>query len=93
MPVATTNDDPPSSLDDAKVRLKLPVYDRLIEPYGLATAPQQARWHGIDRAHMYRLRNGQREPGLKIAMKIARDLGVPVEALFEWVDDAPRRAA
>lgn len=69
--------------DDGAVRLRLPVYDSLTAARGAHTPTEQARLHGISRAHMYRLRKGDREPKLDLAMKMAADLGVAIEVLFE----------
>ena len=66
------------------VRFRVNVHEALAATKRATTVPAQAALHGIDRTHMHRIRTGERTPGLALAMKMARDLGTTVEALFEF---------
>lgn len=81
---ATQNSDAPTAEKDAKVRLRVEVYDALAARRGVTTVVGQARLHGVGRQHMFRIRAGHR-PSLTVAMRMADDLGTTVEALFEQV--------
>jgi hypothetical protein len=81
----TDSEDTPTSVQDAtSVRLRTSVYDALAVAKGYTGAPAQARWHGIARSNMYRLRSGGRAE-LATAMRMAADLGVAVEVIWERV--------
>lgn len=79
---ATPTEDAQSPRCDG-VRLRLRLYDKLAANRGATTPTEQAAFHGISRAHMYRIRNGDRGLSLELAMKMAADLNVAVEDLFE----------
>lgn len=82
---ATQNRDDPSAPTDAKVRLRVEVYDALAEKRGVTKVVDQAQLHGIGRQHMFRIRSGNSNPRLPLAMRMAADLGTTVDALFERV--------
>jgi DNA-binding XRE family transcriptional regulator len=73
--------------DGADIRIRLEVYDALAQAKGAKTVVAQAEMHGVHRATLFRIRNGERLPSLELAIRMASDLGTTVEALFE------RRAA
>lgn len=81
---ATLLGDAQSAKPDG-VRLRLAVYDALAAARGCTRVAQQARLHGISKAQMYRIRNGERGVSLELAMRMARDFGTTVEVLFEQV--------
>lgn len=80
---ATQKSDAPPGVIDAKVRLRLEVYDALAAQRGVTAVVAQARLHGIGRQHMFDIRSGRSLPSLPLAMRMAADLGTTVEALFE----------
>ncbi|HEY9370484.1 hypothetical protein [Streptomyces sp.] len=83
---ATQKQDDPSAPTDAKVRLRVEVYDALAaERAGVTKVVDQAKLHGINRQHMFRIRSGKWNPSLTVAMRMAADLGTTVDALFERV--------
>ena len=82
---ATQKRDASRPRTDAKVRLRLEVYDALAAQRGVTSVVDQARLHGIGRQHMFDLRAGRAQPSLPLAMRMAADLGTTVEALWEWV--------
>lgn len=55
---------------------------RLIELRGNRTQTDVAKDLNIDRSTYAHIENGTRRPSLRLAMKIARYYGVPVEELF-----------
>ncbi|HEY8452718.1 MAG: hypothetical protein FWJ87_01030 [Micromonosporaceae bacterium] len=59
------------------------VHDALAARKGALNVREQAALHGIHRSTMFRLRSGERVASLELAMKMAADLDVPVEVLFE----------
>lgn len=61
------------------------MYDALAKAKGYRTVVAQARWHGIGRQHMSDLRSGRQAPRLDTAMRIAADLGVAVEVIWERI--------
>lgn len=71
------------SPSDAKVRLRTEVFDTLTAARGATTNVAKAAMFDVDRSTIVRLRHGQIEAGLTLAMRMARRLGVGVEALFE----------
>lgn len=77
--------DTSSPKTDGRVRLRTEVYEALAKSRGYRTVVAQARWHGIGRQHMSDLRSGRSAPRLDTAMKIAADLGVAVEVIWERV--------
>ncbi|WP_146603947.1 hypothetical protein [Micromonospora deserti] len=84
---ATQKGDASTARSDAKVRLRVGVYDALAaERAGVTTVVAQAKLHGINRQHMFRIRSGKWQPSLTVAMRMAADLGTTVDALFERVD-------
>ncbi|HWJ08998.1 MAG TPA: hypothetical protein VNS46_06445 [Nocardioides sp.] len=82
---ATQNNDGEPPQNDAKIRLRLEVYDALAEKRGVTKVVEQAKLHGIGRQHMFRIRSGNWQPSLTVAMRMAADLGTTVDALFERV--------
>lgn len=50
---------------------------------GHGSVVAQAREFGVHRSHLFRLRAGDIEPLVGLAMKMARIAGTTVEALFE----------
>ncbi len=67
------------------MRLRVSVHDALTARKGAYNVKEQAELHGIHRSTMFRLRSGERVASLELAMKMAEDLDVPVEVLFERV--------
>ena len=61
----------------------MPVHDALAARKGAHNVKAQAALHGIHRSTMFRLRSGERVASLELAMKMAADLDVAVEVLFE----------
>ena len=82
---ATQNDDAPAVQSDAKVRLRLEVYEALAARRGVKAVVAQAKLHGIGRQHMFDIRAGRSLPSLPLALRMASDMGTSVEALFEQV--------
>lgn len=72
-----------SGTPDVSVRLKVDVYEALAKAKGYRTIESQADWHGVHRATMHAWRNGENVPRLDTAMRIAADLGVSVETIWE----------
>lgn len=84
---ATQKRDASAARSGARVRLRVDVYDVLAaEVAGVTTPVDQAKLHGISRAQMYRIRSGDWQPSLPLAMRMADDLGTKVEVLFEQVE-------
>ena len=83
---ATQNSDASPSENDAKVRLRVEVYDALAAQRGAKTVVAQAKLHEIGRQHLFDIRSGRGRPSLSLAMRMAADMGTTVEALFERVD-------
>lgn len=82
--VTTTHPgDAESRASDAQVRLRTEVCDALMAAKGITSVVAQATEFGIHRSHLFRLRGGEIEPLLGLAMKMARSAGTTVEALFE----------
>ena len=54
---------------------------------GVSSVVDQARAVGVHRSHLFRVRSGEVQPGLGLAMKLARAAGTTVEALFELRGD------
>lgn len=73
-----------SDAEDGTVRLRTHLYCAIAASRGYPTAVSQARLHGIGRSTMYRLLGGG-APGAVVAMRMADDLGVPVEQIWELV--------
>ena len=80
--VATQNSDAPPAESDAKVRLRVEVYDALAEKRGATTVVAQAKLHEIGRQHLFDIRAGRARPSLDLAIRMAADLDTTVEALF-----------
>jgi DNA-binding phage protein len=81
---ATHLQDGPSQTTDGQARLRVEVYDTLAAAKGYSTVAAQAVWHGVSRSTMFRLRGGDM-PSLSTALRIAADLGVAVEVIWERV--------
>lgn len=79
---ATPKGDHVEVQGEAKVRLRVEVYDALAKRRGAVKVAAQARLHGIGRQHMFHLRSGRKQASLPLAMRMAADLGTAVEALF-----------
>lgn len=80
---ATPNSDGAAPKDDADIRLRLEVYDALAKSKGADTIVAQAALHGVGRQHMSEIRGHKKRPSLRLAIRMAADLGTTVEALFE----------
>ncbi len=68
---------------DARVRLRTEVFDALTGSRGATSDRKRAALFGVAQTTISRLRRGQVEAELALAMRMARRLGVTVEALFE----------
>jgi DNA-binding XRE family transcriptional regulator len=79
------SDDSAQPRADMPVRLRVGVYDRLAASKGYVTVTAQAELHKLNRATMHALRNGENVPRLDTAMRMAADLGVAVEVIWERV--------
>lgn len=79
---ATVSGDAPAA---GSVRLRVDVYDALAAAKGYQTVEAKAEWHGIDRTTLFDLRGGKTTPRLDTAMRMAADLGVAVEVIWERV--------
>lgn len=80
--MSTTHlEDASSQLRDDSLQLRTDVYDALAAAKGYTTVVGQARWHGIARSTMFRLRAGGRAE-LSTAARIAADLAVPIEVVW-----------
>lgn len=75
-------------IEEPKARLRVAVFDALAQRQGAETNPERAQLVGMSRAHFARLHSNATNPGLALAMRIARVLGVHVEDVFEY---APER--
>ena len=84
---ATRNSDASTPPSDAKIRLRLEVYDALAAQRHAKSVAAQARLHGIGRQHMSDIRAGRHLPSLPLAMRMASDVGTTVNALFEKAVD------
>ncbi|MFV2094866.1 hypothetical protein ACFHW1_05155 [Micromonospora sp. LOL_014] len=82
---ASCNGDASATPSDAKIRLRLEVYDALANQKNVRHVVAQARLHGIGRQHMFNIRAGRHLPSLPLAMRMAADMGTTVDALFEQV--------
>lgn len=87
---ATQKGDAPPLHTDARVRLRLEVYDALAAKRGVSAVVAQARLHGVGRQHMFEIRAGRSLPSLPLAMRMAADMGTTVDALFERVSGVSR---
>lgn len=83
----THTGDTESRTADPKVRLRTEVVDALMAAKGVTSVVEQSREFGVHRSHLFRVRNGDVQPGLGLAMKMARKSGTTVEALFELRGD------
>lgn len=81
----TTSVDTSATRGDAQVRLRVDVYDALAASKGYTSVESQATWHGLNRATLFDLRGGKTQPRLETAMRMAADLGVAVEVIWERV--------
>src|SRR5262245_61595378 len=77
-------DGPTQQSDVETVRLRVGVYLPIAVAKGYDTAAKQAKWHGIAKSTMHRLLAGH-APLTRNAARIARDCGVPMEALWDGV--------
>jgi DNA-binding XRE family transcriptional regulator len=66
------------------VRLRVEVYTPLAVAKGYRSKAAQARWHGIARSGFFKILGGS-NPSAPTAMRIAEQLGVPFEAIWERV--------
>lgn len=82
---ATHKRDASTPQSDAKIRLRLEVYDALAAKQNVRRVVAQARLHGIGRQHMFNIRSGRHLPSLPLAMRMASDMGTTVDALFEKI--------
>lgn len=87
MPPSSALDASPTPVDATPepVRLRVDVYDALARRKGHESVAAQAAWHGISVSQLFNLRAGRSMPGLDTAMRMAADLGVPVEVIWERV--------
>lgn len=81
----TDSGDTATARADTAVRLRVDVYDALAHAKGFTTVTAQAKAHGLDRTTMHALRAGENVPRLDTAMRMAADLGVAVEVIWERV--------
>lgn len=81
---ATETKDASSQSTDGSVRLRTEVYDALAADKGYRTVESQVGWHGLTRSNWFRIRAGG-PPRLDTAMRVAADLGVAVEVIWERV--------
>jgi DNA-binding XRE family transcriptional regulator len=79
----TTPVDASATRVDVPVRLRVEVYDVLAAAKGYRSVEAQAKWHGLNRGTLFDLRAGNTQPRLDTAMRMAADLGVAVEVIFE----------
>ena len=84
MPV-TVSDDMASARPDIAARLRTDVYRALAREKGYPSVTSLARLHDLSRQALYDLLNGAAVPGLATAMRMAADLGVAVEVIWERV--------
>jgi len=80
---ATQNSDAEPRRGDVVVRLRVAEYDRLAKARGATTVVAAAALHELPRTTLFDYRSGRKTPHLPTAMRMANDLGVPVEAIFE----------
>ncbi len=59
------------------------IYDMLAAEKGYLTVESQVHWHGLTRSNWFRIRAGGGAT-LGTAMRVASDVGVPVESIWEW---------
>jgi hypothetical protein len=85
---ATQKSDATSPTGDVIARLRVDEYDRLAAAKGAKSVVAAAGLHNMPRTVLFEYRAGRRTPRLDVAMRMAADLGVPVEKIFEL-----RRAA
>jgi len=81
---ATDPSDASAQSVDA-VRLRVTVYDALASAHGYPTVVSQAAWHGLNKSSMSRIKNVAGNVSGATMMRIARDCGCPVEAIWELV--------
>lgn len=79
---ATDLQDASTQASDATVKLRADRYRPLAVAKGHATVVSQAGWHGIARSSMFRILAGG-APMASTAARIAADLGVPFEFIWE----------
>jgi hypothetical protein len=80
---ATTKRDLKSPAGDVIARLRVPEYDRLTASKGVKSVAAAAELHGFARTRLFDYRAGRKTPRLDVAMRMAKDLGVRVEEIFE----------
>ncbi len=76
--------DAPSRIADDSVRLRVHVYDAIAHAKGYRTVVSQSIWHGMARSNWFRIRAGG-SVRLATAMRVATNLGVSVEVVWERV--------
>lgn len=62
--------------------LNVTLYDKLARQEGLMTITAQAVKHGVRRPYWSEIHNRLRSPSFKLARKVAAQLGVPTDALW-----------
>ncbi len=80
---ATTKRDTKSPTGDVIARLRVPEYDRLARSKGVTSVAAAAQLHGSARTRLFDYRAGRKTPRVDVAMRMASDLGVRVEDIFE----------
>lgn len=81
----TTQVDVATTAGDQTGRLRTDVYRALAAVKGYKTVEDLARLHGLNRATLFDLLGGKTQPLLGTAMRMASDLGVAVEVIWERV--------
>jgi hypothetical protein len=80
---ATLKHDGATPEGDVVARLRVEAYDRFAAAKGATTVVAAAELHGINRTLLFDYRSGRKGLHLSTAMKMAADLGVAVEEIFE----------
>ncbi len=80
---ATQKSDGTSPRGDVIARLRVDAYDRLAAKKGANSVVAAAGLHNMPRTVLFEYRAGRRTPRLDVAMRMANDLGVRVEEIFE----------
>lgn len=75
------------SVDETRIRLRSDIFRALTAERGATSIGEQVALTGVSRATLYRIRAGH-PPSLANAMRMAEALGVPMNVLFERVQDA-----
>lgn len=80
MPPTQKTDAPTDGTD---VRLRVAVFDALMSARGHDTVVAQAEALNVHRSTIFRMRDGENAPNLKLAMRMAAFCNTTVEVLFE----------